>query len=278
VSPKSIPPFRRRKLGRRIRELRETARMTLEVAAKQLDMTRFTLARLEKGENRMDVHVARSMMDLYDAYDDGLIEEVRRAQKPGWWREHGIQDRGYFGMEDEADQVYEFCLINVPGLLQTRGYAEALFAGSGRMSDSRISDAVNARLFRQRRLVAEEDPLLITAVIDESVLRRQVGGASVMARQLRQLAIAASWPTVTLQVVPFSAGAHASMDGAFSILTFAEEPPGAYVSFQTGAMHIERSDQVDSAMAAFDRVRAVALAPDESIRLVARIADGYERA
>jgi DNA-binding XRE family transcriptional regulator len=273
VSPKAIPPFRRRRLGRRIRELRESARMTLEVAAKGLDMNRFTLARLESGAKKMDVHIARSMMDLYDCYDSGLLDEVRQAVPPGWWTKYGIQDHGYFGMETEAAQVHEFSLINVPGLLQTRDYTRALLSAGMDRTATELANQVEARHIRQRRLIDDQDPLHLVAVVDESALRRQVGGREVMYAQLRHLVAAADWPTVSLQIVPHSAGAHGSMDGAFTIVTFpGGDPDILYVSYPTGAALVERPEEVRVAALTFDRARSVALDLGESVRLIDQIA------
>lgn len=247
--------------------------MTLEVAAKALDMNRFTLARLESGANKMDVHIARSMMDIYDCYDSGLLDEVRKAVPPGWWTKYGIQDHGYFGMETEAAHVREFSLINVPGLLQTKDYTRALLGAGMDRTATQLANQVEARHIRQRRLVDDQDALHLTAVVDESALRRQVGGAEVMVAQLRHLIAAADWPTVTLQVVPHSAGAHASMDGAFTIVTFpGMDPDILYVSYPTGATLVERPAEVQVATVMFDRVRSLALSPSESVRLIERIA------
>lgn len=278
MSPKAIPPFRRRRLGRRIRELRESARMTLEVAAKALDMNRFTLARLESGANKMDVHIARSMMDVYDCYDSGLLDEVRKAVPPGWWTKYGIRDRGYIGMETEASRVREFSVINVPGLLQTEEYTRALLtAGPVAWTDEQLANHVRARQVRQRRLVDEDFPLQYEAVIDEAVLHRRVGGQTVMAAQCAHMVARAQHSTVDLRVVPFGAGAHVGMDGAFIVLGFPEgdDHDIAYIAYPTGAAHIERASEIAEARLMFTHVRTQALTPEESVLLIERVGGGY---
>lgn len=270
MSPKSIPLFRRRRLGRRIRVLREGTRMTLEVAAKALDMNRFTLARLESGANKMDVHIARSMMDVYDCYDSDLLDEVRKAVPPGWWTKYGIRDRGYIDMETEASHVATFQVAYVPGLFQTADYMRAVFRASGAgWNAEQIENQVTARQIRQRRLIDAEFPLRADAVVDEAVLRRHVGGRSTMCAQLAHLAEAARLDSVVLRVLPNSAGAHVGMDGAFTVLSFPDpEPDITYVAHATGAIHIEQAAAVRETKVMFDRLRSMASSPEHSIALI----------
>src|SRR5690349_6318215 len=104
------PTFRRRRLGKRLKALRDAAGMSLDDAAPALDMSRSALHRIETGENKPNVHLARSMMDLYDQYDDGLLEAIRLALKPNWFSTYDIGDLGYVDAETEASVVYEHSL------------------------------------------------------------------------------------------------------------------------------------------------------------------------
>ncbi|MGQ0840697.1 helix-turn-helix domain-containing protein [Actinokineospora sp.] len=273
-----VPPFRRRRLGRRLRELRESRHLTMEEAAEGLEMTRPTLSRLESGHAKVNIHLAKSMMDLYDCYDEELMEQVRRAAPPGWWTKFGINDRGYIGMETEASHVYEFSLINVPGLLQTTDYMKALLA-AGRVDRTvkEFGNQVAARLIRQKRLTDETFPLNLTAVIDEAVLRRRVGGPKVMRAQLMHLIERSALPTVTLQVLPNDLGAHVGMDGAFIVLSFpeAEDPDITFVAYPTGAAHIERATEVRETRLGFDQLRSMALSPADSVAYIEGVASEY---
>ncbi len=112
-------PFLRRRLGRRLRALREEAGLTIEQAAPLLDKTRSALGRIEKGVTRADVHFVRSCMDLYDQFVEDLIAETREALKPQWFRSYGVEDLGYVDVETYAASVKEFSGLNLPGLLQT---------------------------------------------------------------------------------------------------------------------------------------------------------------
>lgn len=268
----TTPTFRRRRLARRLRQMREQANLTLEAAAVRLDKTRSSLGRIETGQSRADVHLIRSMMDLYDHYDPDLLDLAREANRPGWWTKYNIEDRGFIDMETEAAVVREVALVSVPGLLQTEAYMRALFA-AGRLPRARVDNEVTVRSFRQRRLVDEEFPLELTAIVDEAALRKKVGGAAVLRAQLRHLGTAADLPSVTIQVLPDDAGAHTGVDGAYTILSFPENDPSLlYVSYVTGAVHIENPEEVHQAKLMFDQLRSEALSPKDSVALIERLA------
>ena len=247
--------------------------MTLDDAAVALDKTRSTLHRVEQGETRADIHLVRSMMDLYDQYDPDLIEQTRRASKPGWWMAYGIADQGYIDVETEASQVREFCLTYIPGLLQTEGYMRALFeANRLQRSDREFENQVAVRLIRQLRLTDSEDPLELVALIDEGVLRKQVGGGEVMRKQLRHLMLASRLPSVTLRVLPDHMGAHDGMSGAFIVLGFPEaDPEVLYAEYATGSLHIEAEGEVREAKLVFEHLMSRALNPAESMALIDRV-------
>jgi transcriptional regulator with XRE-family HTH domain len=270
------PTFRRRRLARRLREMREQAGLTLEEAAPKLDKTRSALGRIETGATKADVHLIRSMMDIYDHYDPDLVDLVREANRPGWWTKYNIEDMGYISMETEAAAVLEFSIVNIPGLLQTEEYMRALFAARNmRRNREQMANVVAARLHRGRRLTDEESPLQLVAIIDEAALRRMVGGAKVMRDQLGHLIMLSELSTVSVQVLPNDAGAHPSMDGAFIILTFPEneDPSVLYVEHINGSLQIEKPEEVAEARLVFDRLRSEALSPSDSVAFIERVAD-----
>jgi hypothetical protein len=127
----------------------------------------------------------------------------------------------------------------------------------------------------RQRIVTREDRPRLWAVIDEAVIRRVVGGPEVMAEQLRHLIDCAEHGKTTLQVVPFSAGAHAGTTGPFIILDFPEptDPSVVYVETLAGDLYLEERADVDRYTLAFDRLLAAALHPDDSVRLVQQAAD-----
>ena len=266
-------PFLRRRLGRRLKALREEAGLTIEQAAPLLDKTRSALGRIERGETRADVHFVRSCMDLYDQYVDDLLAETREALKPQWFRSYGVEDLGYVDVETHAATVKEFPALNLPGLLQTESYIRAMLAGGRRRTKIQMDNDIAVRLIRQRRLTGDSSPLDLVAVVDEAALRREVGGAEVMREQLRHLVEAAAWPTVSLQVLPLREGVHSAMDGAFILLSFPEPEDSEllYVEYATGALHIEDSEEVRRARLKFDQLRTEALSPADSVALIEQI-------
>jgi transcriptional regulator with XRE-family HTH domain len=263
-------------LARRLRQMREAAGMTLSEAAPKLAKTRSALGRVEKGETAADLHLVRSMMDLYDCPDDKLENMVHDAKLPGWWVAYGIKDQGYIGLETDAIVAVTSQLVYIPGLLQTEDYMRALF-GVGRVKRTRkkLENDVGARLVRQRRLTDEQAPLMLSAIIDEAALRKPIGGVDVMRAQLLHLTRMADLETVTLQVIPNGAGAHEGMDGSFTVLEFddPEDPSLLYAEYPTGAVHVEKPDEVREARLLFERLRSVALPPADSVAYIQRIAE-----
>nr|CEL14528.1 Putative DNA-binding protein [Kibdelosporangium sp. MJ126-NF4]CTQ88893.1 Putative DNA-binding protein [Kibdelosporangium sp. MJ126-NF4] len=254
--------------------MREQAGMTLEEAAVLLDKTKSALQRVEKGETRLDVHLARSMMDKYDFYDPNLLDEARKAyQKP--WIPRSKKDYGYVDVETAASEVNEFAALVVPGLLQVVPYIDAVLAtGPARLPhEARAQREI--RLARQQRLTDTEWPLTLNAVVDEAAIRREIGGPVVMRQQVRHLMSVAALPTVNLQVLPFRRGAHHSLEGGFVYLTFPspEEQPLLYVAHLAGSSHIDDDEAVCQAKAHFERLRTAALSPTGTVELLERLGD-----
>lgn len=265
-------PFLRRRLGRRLREIRETADLNLEEAARRLDKTRSALQRIEAGETKADVHFIRSAMDLYDIYDETLLDQAREASKPQWFRAYGVEDLGYVDVETHAVSVQEFPGLNLPGLLQTEAYIRAMLErGRRRRTAAQMRNDIEVRLIRQARLRDEDNPLELTAIIDESALLRDVGGQKVMREQRTNLIEMAALPTVTMQVLPLRA--HGAMDGGFILLSFPDpdDTDLLYVEYATGALHIEDEPELRAARLKFEQLRTEALSPADSVALIERI-------
>ena len=271
--------IRRRQLARRLRLLREQAGLTIEAAAPALDWSPSKLSRIENAHQSVDVHGVRSMLDHYGVGGETwteLIELTREARRPGWWRAYGLDDKGYLPLEAEATLVRDFTMTLVPGLLQTEDYARALFdASAANWTVEENVRAVTVRMIRQKRLTSDEDPLELVAIVDESVLRRPVGGPAVMRAQLERLAAAAALDSVTFQVLPTGVGAHAGMSGGFTVLSFdgLGEPDMAYVEYPMGALHLEQEEKVARARLVFDHLRSAAYGPAESIAFVEGVAE-----
>ncbi|MFD9732955.1 DUF5753 domain-containing protein [Umezawaea sp. NPDC059074] len=268
------PTFRRRRLGQRVRLMREQADMSLDKACVLLDKTRSSLQRLEAGETRLDVHLVRSMMDVYDQFVPDLIDRTRDALKPGWWVSYGIKDMGYVDVETEAAVVRELALLHLPGLLQTEGYMRALFAASQmKRTKEHLANDIAVRLIRQDRLVSDVRPLQLVALVDEAALRKTIGGPEVMRGQLQHMIGMAELPTVTLRVLPDDLGGHAGITGSFTLLEFPDptDPELLYVAYPTGSTHIEEVDEVARARLLFDHLCSRALTSEDSLALIERV-------
>lgn len=248
--------------------------MTLEEAALALDKKRSSMYRIEAGESLVDVHLARSMMDVYDIYLPRLLDDVRYAREPDWWVRDGGNGLGYIDLETEAAAVREVTLSYVPGLLQTSAYTRAVFEASMvRRTKSVIANQVETRKLRQRRLTDEDRPLNLIGLIDESALRRLEATPALKAEQLEHLVIMSDLPTVTLRVLPEEIGIHGGLTGAFTLLEFPdkEDPDILYIEYPTGASHIEGESDVSRARAVFEGLSAKALSHDESVALIERM-------
>lgn len=267
---------RRLQLGRALRELRETAGLNLEVAAPSLDWSSSKLSRIENGQQAVDVHGVRSMLDLYGVGGERwteLVELTRQSRQKGWWRAYGVDDKGYVPLETEASLIRDFTLTYVPGLLQTADYTRAVLRALPEKED--VEAGVAVRAIRQQRLTSTEDRLELVAIVEEGVLHRPVGGPEVMRAQLAHLVEAAQWESVTFQVLPTSVGAHCAMSAVFIVLSFSDLHMGdmAYVEHPVGSVHIEKAADVARATLRFARLRSEALSPADSVALVRRVAE-----
>jgi transcriptional regulator with XRE-family HTH domain len=268
---------RRRQLARTLRALRVRAGLTIEAAAPKLDISASKLSRIENAHQGVDVHIVRSMLDLFDIGGerwDEIVELTREASAKGWWRAYGLDDRCYVPFEADASTVRDFAISLIPGLLQTPDYARALFRTSLRSRSKAILERdVTIRMIRQERLTSTERPVELLTVIDEGALHRMPGGPAVMRAQLAHLIEASELDTVSLQVLPTSVTEHPGYDGAFTILSFEGlgEPDMGYTENPMGATHIENVEHVRRARLVFDRLRSVALSPTESVALIRRV-------
>ncbi|TVT50096.1 helix-turn-helix domain-containing protein [Amycolatopsis rhizosphaerae] len=272
------PTIRRRRLASELRRLREAAGLTIDEVGEKLECSASKISRIETGHVGVTPRDARDMLELYGLAGDereALVQLAREARKPGWWHAYKEVFTGTFvGLEADASSLRAFQALLVPGLLQTETYARAVIRAMRPDADeSDIQRRVAARTARQA-LLADPNPPEYWAVIDEAVLHRVVGGPEVMARQANRLLELARLPHVTIQVVPFGAGAHPGMEGPFLILGFPEpaDPDVVYVDATSGGFFLELAPDVRRYSLMFDHLRAAALKPDDSVSLIAAAA------
>jgi DNA-binding XRE family transcriptional regulator len=254
--------------------MRHDARLSLEEAAPRLDLTRSSLHRLETGVTVANVHIARSMMDLYDVRMPDLLEVIRAARRRDWWHGYHVTGHEYIGWEAGATCVYEVAALRVPDLLQTEDYTRHLLLRdlSEQSPDGRLSDEVSTRRKRQARLTDSEDPLSYTVILDESTLRSSVGSPDVMRAQLDHIAESASWPAVNVLVL--AAGSHPRC-GGFRLLEFdhPDDPPVLFADLIDSERREDSADLTKSTRQQFDLIASAALPPDASIDRVRTMAD-----
>jgi transcriptional regulator with XRE-family HTH domain len=265
------PTVRRRRLAAELRRLREQAQLTIEDVAEKLKCSSSKISRIETGHVGVSPKDARELLGLYGVPDDqldALVQLAREARNKGWWHSYTEVFTGAFvGLEAEASSLRAYQALLVPGLLQTEDYMRAVIhAARPDATSAQVDKRVQARLARQE-LLSEADPPQFWAVIDEAVLCRSVGGDAVMRAQLRALTAKAALPHVTLQVLPFEAGAHAGMEGPFLILGFPEQadPDVVYVDNTTSGIYLEEPAEILRYTLMFDHLRAAALSPDDTL-------------
>jgi transcriptional regulator with XRE-family HTH domain len=279
------PTVRRRRLGSELRRLRESQCIKLEEVADRLGLAPSTLSRIETGKAPTRTSYLTGMLELYGVRDQSqrqvLIDMAREGHRKGWWEVwDGVLPTGfgiYVGLEAEAAslRVYEAQVVH--GLLQTEDYARAVMSTvRRRQTPEEIDRLVSLRMQRQA-VVTRSDPMELWMILDEAVLRRMVGSSHVTRDQLEHLYEASQWPNVTLQVLAFGSGLHVGLGGSFAIIEFPErsDPDVVYTEGVTGQAHIEeRVREVRARAEAFDVLRAAALPPASSARLIRSIYAG----
>ena len=274
----------RRQLGRYLRDLRNRQHMTVKTAAEQLEWSEAKIWRIETGQTSLRSHDVELICRIYAAPPDlteALMGLAKETKSRGWWHAYGdvIPENFdlYLGLEEAASGLSWYEAELVPGLLQTEDYARAVIsADKPDVPGDEISRRVQLRIERQALIRRPSAPLELRVVLNESMMRRPVGGREVMATQLDALAEAASLPTVRMRVVPFSAGLHHGiMTGPFEILRFPvngdgqdSEPPTVYVDGFTGDLYLDKPAEVVQYTSAFEAIWDAALDETTSATLI----------
>ena len=268
------PTIRRRQLIAELKRLRESADLTQAEVAKRLDWHHTKLFRIESGRTGPHPNDVRVMLEVYGVTDrirrDALVQLAKDGRQRGWWYSYRDVLPGryefFIGLEAEAVSIRAFELAVIPGLLQTEDYARALAHGGPlELDHEEIERRIEVRMTRQQVLAKPGRPQ-IWAILDESAIRRVVGGPTVMRAQLQMLVAVSEQGKTTVQVAPYSVGAHPGTAGSFTILGFAE--PGeidvVYMETIGGNISVDKFEEVQHYATAFDHLRAVALSPDDT--------------
>lgn len=275
------PTVPKRQLGMALRRRREELGLDREDAASVLECSPSKIGRIEQGDVGVKATELRALMDLYRIQGDdrralerlGAETRHRRPRTnygpalPDWFRR-------YVNLEEAATRIRTYQPELVPGLLQTEAYARAVMTASTVPAPGDIEHLVQARLARQRRLHGPDAPEL-WAVISEGTLRQQVGGRSVMREQLAHLRRLADYPSITIQVMPFEAGAHAATGFAFWLLRFPNDNglETVYLEDLTSATYIsdDKPEDQQRYAIAWDHLIRAAATPEASIEIIEKL-------
>ena len=275
------PTVRRRRLAQELRQLREAAGLTIEEVAQRLEVSPAKISRIETA--RVSVR-PRDVMDLLDHYGiqgthrDNLLTLTREARQQGWWHAYSdLLSEGtdiWVGLEAEAEAIRTYDVQLVNGLLQTPEYAAAVLHAYYRAEPlEQIERRVELRKARQQ-LVIEEKNTPIWAVMDEAVLQRHIGPPQLMESQYRRLLELSERSNVTIQILPLAAGVYSGGPVSFTVMGLPHpDPEIVVIEYRGGNLYIERSEDVVVHAHVFDRIRANAKGPDESIRQILRLAN-----
>ncbi|MEV5881889.1 helix-turn-helix transcriptional regulator [Streptomyces sp. NPDC052020] len=270
---------RRRQLGAMMRKLRARKGLTLEEAGRLVGVSKATVSRYETQAGPVKWIVVDALCREYGATEverEAVVRLAKDAKRQGWWS--SFADRIPESMnllltlEDEAVRESHFSCVYVPGLLQTRAYSTALQkANEVPLTPAQIEQLVDIRMKRQEILTRSKPPHL-WAILDESVIRRVVGSPQTMGEQLDRLLEANESPHITLQVLPFSKGAHAAALGSFVIIGGTEPTLDVvYVDFHTGSLFLEKEEELERYRLAFEYLRAQALDMEASSAMIHRV-------
>lgn len=275
---KKGPTLRAQWLGQQLRELRDEAGFNLRQAAEYIQRDPSMLSRFEAAEYPIRRPEVLALLDFYGVSEPeprkALLTLAEDVWQKGWWDGYSgdLRDRTFIDMvwlESRAHEIRSFDNTLIPGLFQTHGFAEAAItavdADAGR---EQVERWVELRMERQRALLASKTPPRIAAILDESLLRRIVGGRIVMREQLQALLELTKRPNVEIRMLPFSFGAHAAPSGSFKLFTMADPYPDvAYTETLAGAIYVEEPG-VEHFTAAYDRLYEATLDTRKSAELI----------
>ncbi|MEU6992484.1 helix-turn-helix transcriptional regulator [Streptomyces sp. NPDC046465] len=278
------PTARRRRLAIELKKLREEHGFTCSHVGSELDWSSSKVNRMETGQGRVQPSDVDALCRFYGAPDElcKLLKSLAKESKTkGWWHAHGDAVPSWFsvyvGLEQAASGLRSYHSEFIPGLLQTPDYASEQSRAWADHSADEIQRMVEVRMRRQNLLTGDSAPDLWT-VVHQSTLMHVVGHRGVMARQLERMLELAELRSVTIQVLPFDAGAYPTT-GSFTILGFPEQedPDVVYREGLTDSVYLEDPKDVDLYGKAFDHLRALALSPQRSELLIKRVLEEHSR-
>ncbi|MDX2678801.1 helix-turn-helix domain-containing protein [Streptomyces sp. NY05-11A] len=273
TGPKDLDPSSspRALLGAELRHARERRGLSQADLGEPLFVSGSFIGQLEAGTRRMQLEYAVQIDEILGT--NGFFERNCQALAKSKYPDHFAEAAE---AEAVATAIRQYAQLLIPGLLQTRAYAEAVFrAYKPTAQDTEIDDLVAARLERAHLLDDPTTPLL-WAILDEAALRRVVGGRAVMTEAVRHVLNLAGQRRIIVQVLPFGAGAHAAMDGPLKLMEFEDAPPLSFVEAPDMGKLLDDPATVARHILMFNLLQAAALSPQDSLALLESVAQDYE--
>ncbi|QLH23198.1 helix-turn-helix transcriptional regulator [Streptomyces sp. Rer75] len=270
------PTTRRRQLGASLRRLREEKGLSLQEAGDRVGLSKATVSRYETKDGSVKWPLVDALCKEYGASDEeraALVDLAKNAKVQGWWQSYteAIPSRMnlLLTLEDESVREDHFALAFIPGLLQTRRYAEELHRSDPQPPpEERLQQAIEVRMKRQA-ILTRDNPMQLSVVLDESVIRRKIGSAEAHREQLAHLLDRAALPHIDLRVVPSGIGPLASAMGSFLILVGTDPSLDVvYLENVTVSLYLEKLAEVEQYRKAFAYLSSRALSPDASAKLI----------
>ncbi|WP_371548693.1 helix-turn-helix domain-containing protein [Streptomyces sp. NBC_00554] len=271
MAANSNPTVRKRRLGAELRRLRQASGLKSTEAAERLMVSQPKISHMENGRRTASPRDVRDLCAIYGVTDQQVIDSLMRMAKEsgqqGWWNVYGdIPQSVYVGLEADAATVHAYEPMVIPDLLQTPAYAHAVIAETiPLLTAEQAATRLKVRLRRQHRIYDPARPLRLWAIVDESALRRVVGGPDIMREQLEHLNTLGAEPHITVQVLPYTVGAHPGLGGRFCILRFADSPEAVvHLERFTSDLYLEKPFDVQHYSVMYDHLQAQALESDSS--------------
>jgi transcriptional regulator with XRE-family HTH domain len=277
----SSPTVLRMILGRQLQALREKAGLSYAEAAEVIYSSEWTVRRLERAEGGLKPLMVKALLIAYGVTDvreiDTFLSLAREASKPGWWHRYGDALPDWFkvavGLEESASLIRAYEPQVVPGLLQTEAYARAITTASFPAETQEETERRVALRLTRQELLKRPAPPDYWVVLEETALRRPIGGTKVMREQIQHLIDAAAQPNITVQVIPFAAGWHPAMYGMFWIYRFPDDdmPDIVYSEALTSSTYLNKPEETTQYTEALDRMAAQGATPDQTITILQQI-------
>ncbi|MFF1520014.1 helix-turn-helix domain-containing protein [Streptomyces sp. NPDC058305] len=276
------PTVRRRRLGAELRRLRQASGLKSSEVAERLMVSQPKISHLENGNRAVSPRDVRDLCALYGVTDQQvlatLLAMAAESGQRGWWHTYGdLPQSVYIALETDATSLHIYEPMLIPDLLQTPAYAHTVIEETiPELTAEQAATRLKVRLRRQHRIYNPARPLYLSAVLDESVLHRVVGSPEIMREQLEHLNAIGAEPPIAVQVLPYTAGAHAGLSGQFSILRFADSPAGVvYVERFGSDLYLEKPSEVRDFGMMHDQLQAKALDAAGSRDVVADVIKTY---